>query len=134
MVLASLQGEAAVWENLRRREGIGMVMSSLLSTLADEIEAKTKPEVKGQEGQKRLWKAVHIMAPDPDGLPLLMRAIEEKLAPLGVNVLVFEVNYKFAFRSDPDLRMEPVLSYEDVRSLVELCRKLGMRLIPEFTV
>ena len=39
----------------------------------------------------------------PRGLPLLKRAISEKLAPMGVNVLIVEVNYGFAFRSHPEL-------------------------------
>jgi hypothetical protein len=88
----------------------------------------------GQEkaaGQKR-WRGVHIMAPDPEGLPLLKRAISEVLAPLGVNVIVLEVNYKFEFQSHPELRMGPVLSKADACDLAELCRKHNIRLIPQF--
>ncbi|MCX7967842.1 MAG: family 20 glycosylhydrolase [Armatimonadetes bacterium] len=118
--------------NLKRREVMAMMMGSLVGSLAAEIEAQPKAATEGQRRQKKLWRAVHIMAPNPDGLPLLRKAIEEQLAPLGINVLVLEVNYKFAYRSDPDLRMEPVLSYEDARSLSKLCRGLGIRLIPQF--
>lgn len=118
--------------NLKRREVIAMAFGALVGNLVAEVELQTREKTEEREGQKKLWKAVHIMAPNPDGMPLLKRAIEEQLALLGVNVLVFEVNFKFAFRSDPDLRMEPVLTYEDARSLAKLCRKLGIRLIPEF--
>lgn len=83
-----------------------MMAGSLAGTLVAEVE--TSPQAKREQtDKKRLWRAVHIMAPNPDGLPLLKRAIEEQLAPMGVNVLVFEVNYKFAYLSDPELRMEP---------------------------
>ena len=118
-------------DKLGRRRVIAMVASSLTGTLVAEVG--TAPQ-EGRErvGKKQIWRAVHILAPNPDGLPLLKRAIEEQLAPMGVNVLVFEVNYKFAYRSDPDLRMEPALSYDDARSLAQLCRQLKIRLIPEF--
>jgi len=82
--------------------------------------------------QPKRWRGVHIMAPNPDGLPLLKRAISEVLAPLGVNVIVLEVNYKFEFQSHPELRMEPVLRKAEARDLAELCRKHGIRLIPQF--
>jgi len=65
-------------------------------------------------------------------LPLLQRAITEVLAPLGVNVLVLEVNYRFEYQSHPELRGEDPLSQKDVRSLVELCRQQAIRLIPQF--
>lgn len=109
-----------------------MMVGSFVGTLVAEVGTQPKVASEKEERQRVLWRAVHIMAPNPDGLPLLKRAIEEQIAPLGVNVLVFEVNYKFAYRSDPDLRMKPALSYEDARSLAELCRKLKIRLIPEF--
>lgn len=78
------------------------------------------------------WRGVHMMAPNPDDLPLLKRAIMEVMVPLGVNVLILEVNYKFAYQSHPELRMEPVLTKTDARELTELCRKHGIRLIPQF--
>ncbi|MCS7264142.1 MAG: family 20 glycosylhydrolase [Armatimonadetes bacterium] len=109
-----------------------MAIEASFVNSADDPEAQHKSAKVIQEKQRELLKGVHILAPNPDGLSLLRRAIEEQLAPLGINALVFEVNYKFAYRSDPDLRMEPALSYEDARSLSELCRKVKIRLIPEF--
>lgn len=105
---------------------------SLIGATIANVETKLQPKEQEQGAERELWRAVHIMAPNPDGLPLLEKAVAEKLAPLKVNVIVFEVNYKFAYRSHPELRMEPALSYENARSFSELCRQLGIRLIPEF--
>jgi len=82
----------------------------------------------------REWRGVHMMSPGRAGLPLLKRAIEEKLAPLGVNVLILEVNYNFTFSSHPELRGggDGVLRAEDARDLAEACRKHNIRLIPMF--
>jgi hypothetical protein len=71
------------------------------------------------------------MAPGHGGVPLLKRAIVEKLAPLGVNVLILEVNYNFAFAAHPELR-EGDLSLEDARDLASTCRQHQLRLIPMF--
>jgi hypothetical protein len=62
---------------------------------------------------------------------LLKRAIIEKLAPMGVNVLILEVNYNFRFANHPELRGGD-LTVEDARDLAQTCRKHGIRLIPMF--
>jgi hypothetical protein len=77
------------------------------------------------------WRGLHIMSPGRDGLPLLKRAIAEKLAPMGVNALIVEANYNFVFRSHPELSGgDNALRVEDARDLAETCRKHKVRLIP----
>lgn len=79
------------------------------------------------------WRAVHFRSPGKDGMPLLHRLVEERLAPWGVNVLIFEVNFGYRFESHPELISGPeALSHEDVRSFVEHCRQHGIRVIPQF--
>jgi hypothetical protein len=77
------------------------------------------------------WRGVHMSSPDRQGLPLLKRAITEKLAPMGVNALILEVNYGFDFKSHPELNAGGnALRVEDARDLAETCRKHGIRLVP----
>ncbi len=83
-------------------------------------------------GKAREWRGAHFAAPRPEDLPIFRRMIETVLAPLGVNVLVLEVNYRFAYRSHPELREQGALSREEARGLADLCRRLGIRLIPQF--
>ena len=79
------------------------------------------------------WRGIHMMSPGRQGLPLLKRAIAEKLAPMGVNVLILEINYGFAFRSHPELSGgDNALRVEDARDLAETCRKHEVRLVPMF--
>src|SRR5262249_39315591 len=67
-------------------------------------------------------RGIPMMSPGRQGLPLLKRAIAEKLAPMGVNVLILEINYGFAFRSHPELASgENALRVEDARDLAETC-------------
>ncbi len=82
------------------------------------------------------WRGVHVMAWGPAGgptaIPPLKRAITEVLVPLGVNVIVYEVDYNFAFASHPELRYEPMITKAQARDLAAFCRKHRIRLIPQF--
>lgn len=84
------------------------------------------------KSKRGYWRGVHIIAPDPKGVPLLKRAIDEVLAPMGINLIVLEINYRFQFQSHPELRTEGALSRENLGELVEICDKHGIRFLPEF--
>ena len=79
------------------------------------------------------WLGVHFLTPGKSGLPLLRRAIAEQLAPMGVNVVIFEVNYGFEYESHPELRAADAISRADAQALTALCREHGIRLIPQFS-
>jgi hypothetical protein len=76
------------------------------------------------------WRAIHIMAPGPDGIPLLERAVKERLAPLGTNVLVLELNYRFDFQKHPEVRDEVFWTRDQARGFTDLCRKQGIAVVP----
>jgi len=88
--------------------------------------AKQKPPGQG------LWRGVHLLSPGPADVPLLKRAVAEVLAPIGVNVIVLEVNYGFEFQSRPELRGWNPLTKENARELAKVCREHKIRLIPQF--
>lgn len=82
------------------------------------------------------WRGVHVMAWGPaggsEGLPMLKRAIDEVLVPRGLNALVYEVGYNFAFDSHPDMRFDKTISKEEARDLARFCKERGIHLIPQF--
>src|SRR6202035_4782759 len=65
-------------------------------------------------------------------LDLLGRQVP-RLAEMGLNVLIVEVNYNFRFESYPKLRQgrEPITP-DGAAKLAVGCRKNGVRLIPQF--
>ncbi|MFL6332051.1 MAG: family 20 glycosylhydrolase [Pyrinomonadaceae bacterium] len=79
------------------------------------------------------WRALHLIGYGSDAdLEALGRNIP-KLAAMGVNVLILEVNYNFSFKSHPELRRGAApITKEGARKFSELCRKNGIRLIPQF--
>jgi hypothetical protein len=115
--------------NMSKHGWLGVVMGMLIAfgtvfvVRGDELQEKGKPKV---------WRGVHLQSIGPDGLPLLKQALTEALAPMGVNVVVIEMNYRFPYKSHPELGDAKALSVADARDLSAHCRALGIRLIPQF--
>jgi hypothetical protein len=79
------------------------------------------------------WRALHLLNYNTDAdLELLGRQLP-KLAERGLNVLILEVDYHFQFASHPELREgRAPITAEGAGKFAALCRKHGIRLIPQF--
>jgi N-acetyl-beta-hexosaminidase len=51
-----------------------------------------------------------------------------------VNVLVVRIDYNYQFESHPELRDKNGLTKADVKKMVEVCKKHGIRLIPQINL
>lgn len=80
---------------------------------------------------KGRWKGFHMRFGSCEDMPALKRVINEGLVPMGVNVLILEVNTNFIFESHPELA-EGTLTKADAHELAALCRENDIRLIPLF--
>jgi len=118
--------------NSGRRVAAGAALLNLCLALVIAAAAEDKTTQGKPPPATRPWRGVHLMAPDAAELPLVKRAITEALAPLGVNVIVLEVNYKFAWESHAELRAAGALTKDQARDLAALCRQHSIRLIPLF--
>jgi hypothetical protein len=79
------------------------------------------------------WRAVHLLEYNTDSDLEALAQNLEKLADMGINVLILEVDYNFEFKSQPKLRRgSNPITREGARKFATACRKLGIRLIPEF--
>lgn len=77
------------------------------------------------------WRGFHMRFGSHDDVPNLKRVITDYLVPMGVNVLILEVNTNFQFKSHPELSEGAhTLTHEDAHELAALCRENGIRLIP----
>ncbi|MCK5067430.1 MAG: family 20 glycosylhydrolase [Bacteroidales bacterium] len=75
-----------------------------------------------------------IAAPQRSGLNDFLKFMEEELGPGGINTLVLRVDYNYAFTSHPELQNEDPLTKMDVKRLVSVARKHGIRLIPQINL
>ena len=79
------------------------------------------------------WRTIHLLDYNTDGdLDMLGKNLET-LSKQGINVIVLEVDYNFAFQSHPELRRgSSPITREGARKFAVLCKKFKIRLIPEF--
>jgi len=79
------------------------------------------------------WRAVHLLDYNTDAALDALGQNLETLAQQGINVIVLEVDYNFAFQSHPELRRGTTpITREAARRFAALCKKFKIRLIPEF--
>ena len=71
-----------------------------------------------------------IALPTPDNLDEFVNFINTELAPRQVNTLVLRVEYKYKFRSHPELIDTLALSKRELRKIVKACKKNNIRVIP----
>lgn len=98
------------------------VIALLLICTCIVAQAKAKP-----------WRAIHLLDYNTDSdLDALANNLEA-LAKQGINVIVLEIDYNFAFNSHPELRRgtNPI-THEGARRFAAAAKKSGIRLIPEF--
>lgn len=83
--------------------------------------------------KSKQWRAVHLLNYNTDADLDALGQNLEALAKQGINVIILEVDYNFAFKSHPELRFgtNPI-TRNGARRFAALCKKVGIRLIPEF--
>lgn len=80
------------------------------------------------------WRGLHLTGYGSDAALETLGKQIPTLAQMGVNVVILEVNYGFAFASHPELRAGATpITRDGARKLVATCRAHGVRLIPQFS-
>lgn len=92
--------------------------------------APTKPEFVPIQKNVQ-WFGFHAMVETKADARALIAELPA-LAELGVNLLIAEVDYNFEYESHPELRGPDPISKTTAKEMVSLCRRLGVRLVPEF--
>jgi hypothetical protein len=90
-----------------------------------------KTTVGPQKGE--YWRALHVLNYNTDSDLDALGSSIPALADMGLNVLVLEVDYHFAFEKHPELRTpNSIITREGARKFAALCRRHNIRLIPQF--
>jgi len=82
-------------------------------------------------GEGKPWLGVHVLMASRDKTTQLTEVVGQ-LASVGINAIVAEINYGYAYKSHPELRAGNPSTKEDIGKLVAACRKHHVRLIPQF--
>ena len=81
-------------------------------------------------------KGIVLTAPQPYKKEMADVAdfIEKILAPSGVNMIVLQTRYRYRFQRHPECVGFDPLSFEDVKFLLNVCRRNGIRLVPKMNL
>ncbi|MCK5704216.1 MAG: family 20 glycosylhydrolase [Cyclobacteriaceae bacterium] len=75
-----------------------------------------------------------MSAPTTEGVDKFVNFINDELVPMKVNTLVILIDYKYEYKSHPELAGENVLSKGDVKKIVKACKAGGIRIIPQINL
>ncbi len=78
---------------------------------------------------KNQWRGFHMRFGSHAEVEPFKSVIKNALVPMGVNVLILEVNYNFKYESHPEVSTGD-LTKVDLREISALCKEHGIRLIP----
>ena len=75
-----------------------------------------------------------IAAPSVDIVDDFVDFIDNELADAGLNLLVLRIDYRYKYKSHPELIGNNPYSKKDVKKLVKVCRENNIRLIPQINL
>lgn len=75
-------------------------------------------------------RAIQVGVPDENNIDIFERFIEEMLAPLGINHILLCLDYRFKFKTHPDITDEPATSYEIAKRVSSVCHRNSIKVIP----
>lgn len=97
------------------------------------------PALWGQENKQPIdsvlpVRGLAIAAPSVEGVDLFLKFIDEELAPAHFNLLILRVDWNYAYETHPELRDENPLTKADVKRIVTMCKKHGIRIAPQINL
>ena len=75
-----------------------------------------------------------IEAPNHGEMNEFLKFVEGELVPAHFNLLVLRVDWNYAYETHPELRDPGNLTKEDIKRIVAVCRKRGIRLVPQINL
>ena len=103
----------------------------ILASLCLAGAARASSWIEEWRASNPVWRGVHVLARSANDAHQV-EAVVPALATNGLNVLILEVDFNFAFSAHPEMREGSVLTREDALRLTTVCHQHGVRLIPQF--
>ena len=106
-------------------------MAGLLASISWAVLADSE-WCKEWKAKNPVWRGVHVMVQNEKNARELMANLDG-LKSSGVNVVIAEVDYNFAFKSHPELHGDTAISGGTAGELAKESHRLGIRLIPQMS-
>ena len=79
-------------------------------------------------------RGLAIAVPDKDNLDRFVRFIDEELSTRKINTLILRVDYKYKYKSHPELARANGLTQLEVDKIVNACKKHNIDIIPQINL
>ena len=79
-------------------------------------------------------KGIVLTAPLREEVDNTVEFIDKYLAPNGCNLICLQIRYRYQFKRHPECMGYDPLSEEDIKKLVNVCKKNGIRLLPKMNL
>ncbi|HTI70286.1 MAG TPA: family 20 glycosylhydrolase [Candidatus Limnocylindria bacterium] len=79
-----------------------------------------------------VWRGIHVMVQNDRSARDLMANLDG-LKTNGVNAIIAEVDYGFAFKSHPELYNDSAIKTSTAKELSQACHERGIRLVPQMS-
>lgn len=103
---------------------IGLSLILMVSVSTHAQDAKNEFPVRG----------FCIGAPLPEDVPQFVKFINEELATRNITTLILRIDFNYQYESHPELRDSIALSKNDVKRILEACKKSGIDIIPQINL
>jgi len=113
---------------MKKTIGLGLAVLALALMIQG---CAPQPKPAAAPRTQPLWFGLHVLVENKAAAEAVIAELPA-LAKVGINLLVFEVDYNYEYVSHPELRGDDPVSRETVKKVVAMCRNLKIRLIPEF--
>lgn len=110
--------------------GVYYAVQTLLQLLRSTSTGATTPAVEIADVPAYPFRGIYMSTCGPENLLNLKKFIRKVLPFHKVNTMVLGLGYHFLFRSHPEIQEDSAFTREQVRMLVDLCRKNNIKLIP----
>lgn len=79
-------------------------------------------------------KGIVLTAPLSREVDDVVKFIDEYLAPKGCNLICIQIRYRYQFKLHPECMGYDPLSYDDIKKLVNICKKNNIKLVPKMNL
>jgi hypothetical protein len=110
-----------------------LIILSLIFLSAFALYGQQKPNTPKEEPALPV-RGFCIAAPLPSGVDAFVKFIGDELVPRQINVLILRVDFNYQYDRHPELRDSIALSKQDVKKLVEICKRSNIRVIPQINL